>query len=103
MDYSWKILYIKTKNYAGMPKSLYSCRIEYIGTDENGNTGIHDMLMTFPEPTLETYIPYEELSEQKIVEMFADMITEEHWDHMRSNIDREISDGVIKQSSLPWS
>ena len=103
MNYSWNVLYIKTKDYENMPKSLYSCRIEYIGTDENGKQGRHEMNMTFPEPTLETYIPYEELSEQKIIDFFTKIISQEHWDQMRDNIAKEISEGITKQDSLPWS
>jgi hypothetical protein len=102
MNYTWNILYIKTKNYDGMPEALHSCRVEYIGTDENGNIGRHEMLITFPEPTVENYVPFANLTEQNIVDLFVDTLSQEHWDHIHNNITTEIEQGVVKQPSLPW-
>ena len=102
MNYSWKVLYIKTKDYPDMPKALHSCRVEYIGIDENSNIGRHEMLVTFAEPTPETYTPYGSLTEEGIVSLFVNNLSQEHWEHMKGNIEEEISNQIKKQEFLPW-
>ena len=102
MNYEWKILYIKTKDYPDMPKAIFSCRVEYVGTNEEGKSGRHEMTIPFPAPSLETFVPYENLEESAIVSWFENNFSQEHWDHMHENINNEIANDVIKQSSLPW-
>jgi len=102
MNYTWNIIHIKTKDYPDMPKALHSCRVEYIGTDENSNIGRHEMLITFPEPTVETYVPFADLTQQGIIDLFVNNLSQEHWDHMKGNIEEEISNQIKKQEFLPW-
>jgi hypothetical protein len=102
MNYTWNIVHIKTKDYPDMPKALHWCRVEYIGTDENGNTGRHELGMPFPVPTPETYVPFENLTEQGIIDRFVNNLSQEHWEHMQGNIAYEISNQIKKQEFLPW-
>jgi hypothetical protein len=102
MNYTWNIVHIKTKDYPDMPASIHSARVEYIGTDENSNIGRHEMLVTFEEPTLDAFIPYDQLTLENIVSFFEANLSQEHWDHMKGNIEEEILNNIVKQPNLPW-
>lgn len=102
MTYEWKILYIKTKDYPEMPKAVYSCRVEYVGTNPEGKTGRHEMTISFPQPAPESFVPYENLMEADIVSWFSGNLSQEHWNNIYESISNEIDNQVIKQDKLPF-
>lgn len=104
MNYEWNILHIKTKNYEGMPNTIHSARVEYIGTNEAGDSGTYELLMTFPKPDEASFIEYENLTYELMVEWFDAWIgaEDEHFNLIKNHIEYEIENKIIKRSTLPW-
>ena len=101
MDYQWNIVWVKTVDYPNMPQTIHAVRMEYIGTDEAGRTGQHEMLINFPQPHPDNFVPFENISEEDIISWFVSSLSQDHWEHIHENIGVEIQAEVTKHDKLP--
>jgi hypothetical protein len=102
MNYNWKVLYIKTKDYPNMPLAIHSARVEYVGTNADNKSGRHEITIPFPPPTIESFTPYNQLTESTIIGWFENNFSQEHWNNILESIEEEISNQIKKQEFLPW-
>ena len=101
MDYHWNIAWVKTVDYPNMPQTIHAVRVEYVGTDEDGRVGQHEMLINFPQPRPDSFIPFENISKDNVISWFVNDLSQDHWDLIHENIRVEIQSGVIKHHKLP--
>lgn len=100
MKHDWNVVWVKTVDYPDMPESVHSVRVECVGTDENNKVGRHEMLITFPQPVVDSFVPFDNVTKELVVSWFVDSLSDEHWEFINNNIAIEITSGVVKHEQL---
>lgn len=99
VTYSWKVTGLK-KTPDGTVVQTYW---EKIGTDENGNTGKFSGATPFQRDASATFIPFEELTEEIVLEWIKDVVVGPYEIHVNEQIDKALNISVVKDARMPWA
>lgn len=109
ITYTWKITGLKVQNIAdNKPNAIVQVYWQKIGTDENGFEGIFSGATPFtmdPTDTSGPFIPFEELTENDVIEWIKSVVVNSYEQH----VDRHIQDLIdaqrnpITDATLPWA
>lgn len=108
ITYTWKITSIKTKTEGPYPQVVVQTYWSKIGTDENDNSGSFNGATAFTTanmPEGQTFIPYEELTEDIVLDWIKAVVTGTYETHVNQQIQRQIDEKInpVGEESLPWA
>ena len=89
-------------------RSGYTDLLEKIGTDAEGRIGTFSGATPFtldPNDDSGPFIPFEELTEQDVINWIQTVVIGDYENHVNSQIEKQIQDQITPtvEASLPWA
>lgn len=109
VTYTWKITGIKVRDVSEDKKSsVVQTYWQKIGTDENGNQGTFSGATPFtvdPNDDAGPFIPFEELTEQNVIDWIKTIVVESYEDHVNQSIQEQINQKIspVTETPMPWA
>lgn len=105
ITYTWKVTGLKTTEVAGESNFIFQTYWEKIGTDELGNTATFVGATPFKQdPSQSTFIPFEELTEEVVLEWIQAVVVGSYEQHVNGQIAKqlELKRTPVATPDLPW-
>ena len=103
ITYSWKIMSLFKQTVDSLQDVVIRVKYHYVGIDSvSGEQGKFEGVSPLPTPTQEGFIPFDQLTEQNVIEW---LIANVDPTHMQTRIIREIERKLNPEQevdSLPW-
>lgn len=106
INYTYNIGAITKKTINGIENSIFQVVWEKIGVDENGNRGVFKIATTFDTSevgTSESFIPYENLTEEIIIGWIESVTTEEQVNGVILERIQKSIDNEVQVYEFPWT
>lgn len=108
LTYTWKLFSIKTENVSeALQQAVVHAKWRKTGTDEDGNVGMFDGVCRFSvaNVTPETFIPYDQLSEEIVLGWVQDILNRGGMDRIDHLIQKQINENKTQTpgDTLPWA
>ena len=108
ITYTWKVTSLKTKNEGSNENAVVQTYWQKIGTDEHGNTGTFSGATPFTSTTMpegNAFVPFEELTEEVVLEWIKDVVTGSYEAHVNGKIQEQIDQHVnpVAEAQMPWA
>lgn len=108
VTYAWKVLSIKTQDVnVDLQQAVVHAKWRKTGTDEGGNVGVFDgaCMFSVANVTAETFIPYNQLSEEIVLGWVKDILNRGGMDRIDDLILKQINEGKTStvEVPLPWA
>lgn len=106
INYTYNIGAITKKTINGIENSIFQVVWEKIGVDENGNRGVFKIateLDTSEVGTSESFIPYENLTEEIIIGWIESVTTEEQVNGIILERIQKSIDNEVQVYEFPWT
>lgn len=107
ITYTWRVTGIKTANQGELQNAVVQTYWEKIGTDENGVEGRFSGATPFSlaNMTPENFIPFDQLTEQKVLEWIQSVVVGGYEEHVNGVIEEQIREKstAITSTPLPWA
>lgn len=108
LTYTWQLFSIKTENVSEeLQQAVVHAKWRKTGTDEDGNVGMFDGACRFSvaNVTPETFIPYDQLSEEIVLGWVQDILNRGGMDRVDQNIQKQIDESKNPpfETQLPWA
>lgn len=105
--YTWQVTGLKIRNEL-RPETVVQTFWEKIGTDVNGVTGTFTGATPFTvDPTDDSgpFIPFEELTEEDVIEWIKAIVVGDYEQHVNSQIEKQILNKITPstEAPLPWA
>lgn len=108
--YTWKLTAIRKADTPDLSGVVIGTRWECTGADENGDSGTFSGATPFNlnEVNSETFVPFEELTEELVLGWVQAVVVDGYKDHIDSQIMKQIAQKksiVVELSGdqLPWA
>ena len=107
ITYTWEVTSIKVKDEGSFTNAVVQTYWKKIGTDENGNEGTFSGATPFTTTTMpagNTFVPFEELTEEMVLEWIKDVVVNDNERQIKEQIAKQIHDKItpVTEASLPW-
>lgn len=107
ITYTWKITGLKTQDFENKPSAVVQTYWQKTGIDDSGNEGTFNGATPFtidPTDTSGPFIPFEQLTEQDVIDWIKTVVVGGYEEHVNSKIKEQIDLKVspIVESSMPW-
>jgi hypothetical protein len=109
ITYTWKVTSLKVKDVSeNRTNAIVQTYWTKTGTDEDGNQGVFSGATPFTiDPTDDSgpFIPFEELTEENVLDWIKSVVIGSYEDHVNSKIAEQITDKVTPttDANLPWA
>ncbi len=109
ITYTWKVTSLKVKDVSeNITNAVVQTYWTKTGTDEDGNQGVFSGATPFTiDPTDDSgpFIPFEELTEEDVLDWIKSVVIGSYEDHVNSKIAEQITDKVTPttEAKLPWA
>jgi hypothetical protein len=109
ITYTWKVTSLKVKDVSeNRTNAIVQTYWTKTGTDEDGNQGVFSGATPFTlDPTDDSgpFIPFEELTEENVLDWIKSVVIGSYEDHVNSKIAEQITDKVTPttEAKLPWA
>jgi hypothetical protein len=108
ITYTWKVTSLKTKNEGSNQNAVVQTYWQKIGTDENGNVGTFSGATPFTTTTMpegNVFVPFEELTEEVVLEWIKDVVVGNYETHVNGKIQEQIDQHVnpVSEAQMPWA
>jgi len=108
ITYTWKVTSLKTKNEGINQNAVVQTYWQKIGTDENGNVGSFSGATPFTSTTMpegNVFVPFEELTEEVVLEWIKDVVTGSYETHVNGKIQEQIDQHInpVSEAQMPWA
>ena len=105
--YSWAIISLKTKTEGNNQDAVVYSTWVKTGVDENGNTGSFEGQSSFTsvEVPESEFIPFEQLSEEAVLNWIQEKITGAYEEYVDNSIGKQIADKANPpvEKRMPWA
>lgn len=105
ITYTWAVTGLKATQVGTANDYVVQTYWTKTGTDEAGNTGTFSGATPLdPNPTQTDFVPYEQLTQEVVIEWIKPLVTGSYEDHVNGVIAKQIAEKIvpIKQPPLPW-
>ena len=105
ITYTWEVTSLKTKTEGENANAVVQTYWKKIGTDEHGHSGTFEGATPFSAANVspENFIPFEELTEEIVLNWIKSVVTGDYETHVNSQIQKKIDEQHITQPGLPWA
>ena len=109
ITYTWKVTSLKVKDVSeNRTNAIVQTYWTKTGTDEDGNQGVFSGATPFTiDPTDDSgpFIPFEELTEENVLDWIKSVVIGSYEDHVNSKIAEQITNKVTPttEAKLPWA
>lgn len=107
ITYTWKVTGLKVKNEGSHENAVVQTYWEKTGIDEDGNEGTFSGATPFTSVNVPNgeFIPFEELTEETVIEWIQAVVVDSYEEHVNSKIAEQIADKVtpVSEPKLPWA
>lgn len=105
MIYTWKVTGIKGMDLPDQPNAIIQTYWTKTGTDEQGNEGTFSGATPFNAADInpETFVPYEQLTEEIILGWIQAVVVGSYEEHVNSQIQKQIDSKKVTDKPLPWA
>ena len=109
VTYTWKVTSLKVKDVSeDRTNAIVQTYWTKTGTDEDGNQGVFSGATPFtldPTDTSGPFIPFEQLTEEDVLDWIKSVVVGSYEDHVNSKIAEQIADKVTPttEAKLPWA
>ena len=109
VTYTWKVTSLKVKDVSeDRTNAIVQTYWTKTGTDEDGNQGVFSGATPFtldPTATSGPFIPFEELTEENVLDWIKSVVIGSYEDHVNSKIAEQITNKVTPttEAKLPWA
>jgi len=109
ITYTWKVTSLKVKDVSeDRTNAIVQTYWAKTGTDEDGNQGVFSGATPFtfdPEDDSGPFIPFEELTEENVLDWIKSVVIGSYEDHVNSKIAEQITNKVTPttEAKLPWA
>jgi hypothetical protein len=107
ITYTWEVTSIKVKDEGSFTNAVVQTYWKKTGTDENGNEGTFSGATPFSTgnmPEGETFVPFNELTEEMVLEWIQAVVVNDYERHVNEQIAKQIIEKTtpVTEASLPW-
>ena len=102
IEYSWKIVGVKTKEVGKFKDVICQVYWQKIGKDEEGNIGVFEGATPIQTESLENFIPYKKIKESTIIGWVQQIVVDQYEQHVNGKILKQIEQAKVKNVALPW-
>lgn len=108
ITYTWAVTSLKTRNEGSNANAVVQTYWKKTGTDENGVTGEFSGATPFTSTTMpegSTFIPFEQLTEETVLEWIKDVVVGSYEEHVNAQIAKQIAEKAtpITEATMPWA
>jgi hypothetical protein len=106
--YTWKVTGIKTRTEGSNQDAVVQTYWTKTGTDDDGDTGVFSGATPFTTlnmPEGYTFIPFNELTEETVLDWIKAMVTDGYEEHVNGQIQKQIDlkKNPLIDAVMPWA